>query len=828
MTIDSELYTASKQYVKDKLSDYYNKSENVLILSVSRKGPKFLERLFGRTNSEIFNTVTEVALPFCMKRLASKKKTWCVKVFDDAVYYGTTIEGIIHELEAFEGLYGLELKKELYTAIRAKESHAHFKQNLNNVEIHSYNDDYNKELRSGYGHYFIRRLEKDLAESDNTLEIEFPIVEFEADGIVDRDKLFSSIEKVFGSLNCYVINHAGHKNLSIVLRTSEGQSFNKIRIYVKDTFIRVVCMSPWILPNDVLVLLSLFRDSPFEGIWYHLMSAYTEPSIGKRSANAYSFMPVERSIRKSLVIMANYLLSCGQLISQKSNLLHAFLQAGVNIQYKGIQTTDLFYLLGDEDICKNLQNKMNDVWDLSISGLDSHLTRPNCKVTTTDLDYQIFEQRGFPEREEVDIFERHNKEMIVNSQNAKEALSALFYNQTALIEKWSRRNEKYDFGRLRFGYTFASLKKALYEAKIENKEEYNQNAVHQWIDYRIDQACVVPQYIVDHKTNLWCRVFRPGENEDALLSHLIRFVLSVFYSMDEVQRLGWVYRNTFEELLCFSVCQEEGLNDYFEFELVSDMQQRRLMLKYGNDTNLRSVFDYLIDMKIINVEEEMVSVSNELADDDLRKSTTLDSEVERRIHDRIKYIMELVVKYKYQRFPFFVTNLFFYCEGQINSLINYNRDYLKSLETTVSLIEQGKSNQDLSSYIYKNYLSSKKYIVSIDLFTDKEILISRITNSEERCTYAREMIVMWMIKFIYELIIITHLYDNTKILNQEINEAKPFEAYGNHLEWDDQDVAYFKELLSQTDNMAEIRKQTLSWVKEKLKIIPNVKVLHHE
>ena len=222
MTIDSELYTASKQYVKDKFSDYYNKSENVLILSVSRKGPKFLERLFGRTSSETLNTITEVALPFCMKRLASKKKSWCVKVFDDAVYYGTTVEGIIHELEAFEGLYGLELKKELYTAIRAKESHAHFKQNLNDVEIHSYNDDNNKELRPGYGHYFIRRLEKDLAESDNTLEIEFPIVEFKADGIVDRDKLFYSIEKVFGTSNCYVINHEGHKNLSVVLTRIAG------------------------------------------------------------------------------------------------------------------------------------------------------------------------------------------------------------------------------------------------------------------------------------------------------------------------------------------------------------------------------------------------------------------------------------------------------------------------------------------------------------------------------------------------------------------------------------------------------------------------------
>ena len=824
MMNDSELYVASKNFVIQKLSDCYNKTEDVLILSVSRKGPKFLERLFGRADNETLNTITEVALPFCMKRLAGIKKNWRIMVFDDAVYYGTTVEGVIHELEAFENLYAIESKKELYTAVRAKESHANFKENLNNVTVHSYNDDKSIHLRNGYGHYFIRRLERDLSDSGNTLEIEFPIIEFEADKPVDRDNLFASLIEIYGADKCYIVNHYEDKSLSIELDESEGQSFSKIRVYIKDTCIRVVCMTPWILPNEILVMVSLFKDTPFFGIWLNLMSAYTDPVIGRKRANAYTFMQVDRTIKKSLIIMANYLLSCGQFLTQKGAILEAFLKSEIKARYKGIHTSDLFYLLGDKVLCKEIQDKVNDLWEIGVTGNEINLSKPNCKIPTVSLNYQIFEHQNFPEQEEYDLFERHNKDMLGQCKNANEALSALFYNQTALIEKWSRRSEQYDFGRLRFGYTYSSLTKDLSESGINGDNLKLTKRIHQWVDHRIDQACIVPQYIVDYKTNLWCRVFRPGENEDALLSHLTRYVLSVFNSMDQVQRLGWIQKDLFEELLCLSVYNVEELKDSFEFELIPDMVQRKLLFNYGIDSSKRNVLEYLTDMNILKIDNDMVSVSKELADDDLRLTTTLDYDVEKSIHDKISEIMGYVAKLKYQQYPFFVTNLYFYNSDQINDIVNYNKNYLNSLSETVNMIERGASKQDLSLYIYNNYFSSKKYIVSIEVFTNDDIMTSLFINTREKLQYARELIVMWMIKFLYELIIVTHLHDNFNALKSELETAMSFEAYGYRLEWDEDTLNYFRQLIEQTEEVQEIRNRSLMWVKNMIVKIPNVKV----
>ena len=828
MIRDNELYAASKQFVKDTLSDYYNKTEDVLILSVSRKGPKLLERLFGRKEARHLNTITEVALPFCIKRLANKKKEWKVKVIDDAVYYGTTVEGIIHELEAFETLFNIECKKELYTAIRAKESHESFKENLKEVRIHSYNDDNNIELRSGYGHYFISHLEKDLAETGNTLEIEFPIVEYYADHTIDQADLFSSFIETYGKDRCYTVEHHGLQSLSIILDEKDGQSFNKIRIFVKDATVRLVCMSPWVIPNDILVLVSLFRESPFRGVWLYLMDAYIEPALGKRNTNAYAFMLVERSIRKSLVIMANYMLSCEQLIIEKSKLQQAFNHAEINLTYKGISTSDLFYLLGDIDLCSKLIDRFNNLWYDGFDDKIWSLVEPYYNPPSAKIDYQVFELKDFPEAKELDIFENRNGDMLGHSMNVEEALSALFYNQTSLIEKWSRHSEQYDFGRLRFGYTFDSLKKDLHRTGILDGKTNSQKKVHQWIDRRIDQACIVPQYIVDHKTNVWCRVFRPGENEDALLSHLTRYVLAVFNSMDRIQKLGWVYKDLFEELLCLSVHHQEGLDDSFEFELLSDMSKRRLMFKYGEESEARSVFDYLTDMKILHVEDNMVSISKELADDDLRKTTTLDSEIEKMIRDKIARIMEMVVYFDYQQYPFFVTNLFFFESSQINTLVQFNKGYQKSLEEAIAKIEKEENKSQLGIYIYNHYISSKNFAVSIDIFTDDKVLSEFIPNTDDKLKYAREMIVLWKIKFLYEILIITQLYNSKEGLKNEMDAARDYDAYGYHLEWDKETLDFFRKLVAQTDNMQEIRNQSLNWVKTKMNLIPEIKVWHHE
>ena len=140
------------------------------------------------------------------------------------------------------------------------------------------------------------------------------------------------------------------------------------------------------------------------------------------------------------------------------------------------------------------------------------------------------------------------------------------------------------------------------------------------------------------------------------------------------------------------------------------------------------------------------------------------------------------------------------------------------------MIERGASKQDLSLYIYNNYFSSKKYIVSIEVFTNDDIMTSLFINTREKLQYARELIVMWMIKFLYELIIVTHLHDNFNALKSELETAMSFEAYGYRLEWDEDTLNYFRQLIEQTEEVQEIRNRSLMWVKNMIVKIPNVKV----
>lgn len=50
------------------------------------------------------------------------------------------------------------------------------------------------------------------------------------------------------------------------------------------------------------------------------------------------------------------------------------------------------------------------------------------------------------------------KELLNNAENTTEAVSALFFLQNGLIEKETRKQEKFNYYRLFFGQTFASIK----------------------------------------------------------------------------------------------------------------------------------------------------------------------------------------------------------------------------------------------------------------------------------------------------------------------------------------------------------------------------------
>ena len=818
---DNDLYKESMDYVKGVFSGIYNMSEDYDIISISRKGPKTLEKLFGREYGNVQNTITEVALPFYAMRMANENegKTKKLMIFDDAIYFGTTVEGIYGELKGFETLYSLNFEKELYTAIRSKESKSSLGRNLEGVEKHSFNDKKGIELRTGYGHYFIRRLEEDLSCLNNTLEVEFPIVEFEADKPIDCERLFESLINHYGETKAYIASHYQQKSLSICLDENNairGLSFKKMRVYVDGNIIRVVCMSPWVLPNDITILLDLFDDSELWLVWTDLMNAYTN-SLALKNFKADYFLTIERCIRKSLVIMANYLFSFRIILEEKDVLMEIFEKSASGIKYFGVNDRDLFYLLGDAEKCEGIRIILNDLWE-SYKELPADELVPNIKYDDEFIDYQVFENENFPDYEELKIFQKHNHFMVEQCHDLNEALSAMFFNQTSLIEKWSRRSERFDFGRLRFGYTYLSLFRDLISSGKMKGSPEDKMIVNRWIDHRIDQACVVPQYVVDYKTNQWCRVFRPGENEDALLNHLARYVLAVFKIVDSVQRLGWIYEYYFREILCLSAMTEitGWQKSSFEFELFPDVDNRTLKFLYhGQDHEQgKDVLEYMFFMGILSSNEGMVSVSEELLDDEIGEATTLEDVVTASIDKLIREVAREVFDYKYQNYPFFITNFYFYRPSNFSGLQLLNNEIRHSLDEIVSLLEQNGPESSIGHRLYKEYYKTQEYIVSANLLTDKDILEVRIPKEEQRTAFVRELIVLWRIKSVCELLITSFFRNNFDDLNKEVeNSLATPDVYGYPLGLSKAEARELKSLNEETDDRTVVQSAILSIVK---------------
>lgn len=824
MTEDEELYSLAKGYVKKSISGDYNQPGNTLILSISRKGPKFLEYLFGRNQTLYHNVITEVALPFCMRRLSVEGSHINVKVFDDAIYFGTTAEGIVTELKAFEEMYNINASNSLYTAIRAQESRANFGKSLEGVAIHSYTDESTTSLRKGYGHYFIRRLEKDFSEMGNTMEVEFPIIEYRCDNL-NQDLLLRAFQDVYGD-DSYIVKRYNQKSLSVVFQEIKGQAFRKIRVYTCDKVVRIVGMAPWHLPNDMSVIFGLFSQSPFNSVWEKLQEAYSVPMAEKGKYKAYLFVQVERCIRKSLIIMANYILSYQLLLVEKVNIEKALSSATDEFTFDGVQMSDLFYLIGVESLCHKIKSTFDYLWQISISGVIP-LIGPNLKALEKKVDYQVFENSDFPDYGEMNIFEQRNSEMLRKCKDVKEALSVIFFNQTSLIEKRSRVNDKYDFSRLRFGYTYDSIQSAFCQIFGEEKKIAMKRDIHQWMDSRIDQACVVPQYIVDGKTNMWVRAFRPGENEEALISHLARYVIAIFRCVDDVQGLGWVYEKLFRELLCLSVVGDftSILRETFEFILIPDFTKRTLCYQYELQPYQRDVLDFMLDMKILECNKGILTISRELYDDEMMEATTLDVDIQNIILANVDRIMRQIIDGKYEKYPFFITNFYFFQDSDLEALCESNRTSFTTIQKVVSYIKKGEGQDSYAKLVAQDYYSSQRFVVSVSLLEKNNLLSHFPLNDSTRAQYMREMIVLWMIKFTYELIIVSFLHTDTSFLAKEVAEnVKDVILYGYRLELDSSTRDFIRGMINSGTDRVDIQKIILGIINNRLEQIPKVKI----
>lgn len=626
---DSTIYSNSLKEMVKHLNKEIHSSETDIVIALSRKGPRMLEYLKRYNSLKEFAFTTEHALPFIFEQLSNNRdKKYRIFIVDDAIYFGSTIQNLYNEIKAYIDAYKLDNVKiyAVITAIKATDSKT---LSIDKALLLNYKG--NEPLRAGYGHYFVKCLMNDFSKLDNTLEVEFPTIEYNLPSNVDEQIVDEAIKKQYPDAFRSEQNGESRAKWCIILENGKTSAFNKVRIFISANKLRFVFMNPHYFNNNEETLAGLMvrQGSPFREMWNEIQLHFknVELDIRKEFNNE-----IRRNRLRTQVILANYILSFNNFLVERDKINAIVGSLDIDENSYSIKENNLTYLIGNVSLVANTIGRLKVAADSNLS-LDPLLS---VKEMTVSNDY-VLESNSLP-KDELEVLLNHNLVMISKSQDTEESLSAMFNNLTILIEKWTRGTIYDDNYRLRFGYTMKNLTAFVHRYgafKIEEPEKF-QTELHSWIDNRIDNGCIVPQYIVDSASSTWMRVFRPGENEDLLLSHLARLVLCVWNQANEILQVQKVNTYTYQSLLSVVI---DTFREYLEKE-ESYLQFRidgKLLPCIGD--KYRNIVDYMKDMYILTEENDFLECSPRLQNKEFKTCTTLSRELEENIRKKIKSLL---------------------------------------------------------------------------------------------------------------------------------------------------------------------------------------------
>lgn len=712
-TSDFDTYKTCMTNLKKELVTL--KKRNPYFIVQSRKGPKVLEMFFSKEERLNMKILTEHALPFLFPILAKDKtKRYSIIIIDDAIYYGTTIENLISEIKDYEKLYGVQVQIKICTAIKAMWS-----KEIRETDILPKGNS----IRKGYEHYFVNLLMSDIRSIPTSLEVEFPIVTYRTNKHINQSDLQAQIKKFYdhrGRLydveqyHSTTFEEEGGGRFSILLNNDNGASFSKMRFYIDKNAIRVAFISPHLIPNNISAIEHIFENGTefVKNTWNLIMKIVFNEHKPTYNGTIY------RNRQRTLVIVANFLLSL-HLYFKENDILQkiiSFLTGGEEIKTDfDEQQLRLRYIFFDDEIVSNILLIMEEYKN------SPNTFSPNLySYKQAFSKNQIFETTGYPPDSEKEKLQDFNACMLKNSKNMSEKLSALFFNQTTLIEKWSRQFGDNTSNRLKFGYSFRGLLSALEinykdEALIESNSIYR---VHRWIDRRIDQGCIVPQYIIDNEKEQWDRVFRPGENEDAILSTLTRFVTYVINVIKKEFGVYYIPELILKKILCLIVKQcESNLQDLLRIKLVILGTGLSFICEddYGEKNNTNDIVDYLKAMLVLENSDNFIDISKRFIGTEQVMNTTFSTEVEKDIASIIEKFHEKLTVCKIDFLTSYsLCNCF---------LITYftseqkEEECVKSLEklsTAASMLSQKKNElakTEAEKCIYEAFCSLKLFIM---------------------------------------------------------------------------------------------------------------------
>ncbi len=758
---DSTIYSNSLKEMVKHLNKEIHSSETDIVIALSRKGPRMLEYLKRYNSLKEFAFTTEHALPFIFEQLSNNRdKKYRIFIVDDAIYFGSTIQNLYNEIKAYIDAYKLDNVKiyAVITAIKATDSKT---LSIDNALLLNYKG--NEPLRAGYGHYFVKCLMNDFSKLDNTLEVEFPTIEYNLPSNVDEQIVDEAIKKQYPDAFRSEQNGESRAKWCIILENGKTSAFNKVRIFISANKLRFVFMNPHYFNNNEETLAGLMvrQGSPFREMWNEIQLHFknVELDIRKEFNNE-----IRRNRLRTQVILANYILSFNNFLVERDKINAIVGSLDIDENSYSIKENNLTYLIGNVSLVANTIGRLKVAADSNLS-LDPLLS---VKEMTVSNDY-VLESNSLP-KDELEVLLNHNLVMISKSQDTEESLSAMFNNLTILIEKWTRGTIYDDNYRLRFGYTMKNLTAFVHRYgafKIEEPEKF-QTELHSWIDNRIDNGCIVPQYIVDSASSTWMRVFRPGENEDLLLSHLARLVLCVWNQANEILQVQKVNTYTYQSLLSVVI---DTFREYLEKE-ESYLQFRidgKLLPCIGD--KYRNIVDYMKDMYILTEENDFLECSPRLQNKEFKTCTTLSRELEENIMKKIKSLLspKLVLDNPFGDFS-----------GDINyelkellpiSKIEVNIQKLKDdVQDLIQLLLVSDGNVvDMTDNEVDHLLSNYFAFIKPYLLSDEKV--SKLEMDGDSIYYTEEK--LQKILSLYNILLLVYNYNDDELLTQYL-ENKTF------------------------------------------------------
>ena len=433
----------------------------------------------------------------------------------------------------------------------------------------------------------------------------------------------------------------GIKSISVLLSDVKNSTFRKLRIFVDGCKISIVSIAPELMQTN----LGLFRFISFGNIvqvnaqWRKMAK-----QLEGISEKLWSQKMNDRNLVRTAVVLFNYFSSIDTFCYYRRSVEQAILNIVGEILHRNVDSSNLVYLLGNETIADKIVSAWNEALDS-----EQYYTLPISDNIENIYDNIVFESSRLSSLE-ADLLKATNLKMVFDSKTMKEALSAMFFNQTMMVERGSRYISVNRQERLRFGYTYQYLWNFIWDNanNIETKD-ISAKEMHQWVDVQIDNGSIVPQYILGTGNFKWVRVFRPGENEDVLISHIGRFVVHIIRQMllgDVNESSDKVIKKNLNGVLAAVYHRFRNDLEEEEFLLPIELDSKEwslniLLENCGAKKNIQeNLVEFLVTKNVLTLQDgKFVSVASQVLDKEFVKNTTLSSEVETAMNGYVKDIM---------------------------------------------------------------------------------------------------------------------------------------------------------------------------------------------